>query len=159
LCRRQDDRLQLMRIPLGHTQPSQAMLNWERLLADPLLYILGAVLGLGSLYMRRLIEKGVDHRFEERLQDHKHSLEVATEQAKYEFQRQLADFNLYAVKRHNAAETIYAAVRVAHGHVVNLFGLARGLTFQEYDDKDITAYMTAKEVPSGKQAEILALLV
>ena len=125
------------------------------LLKDPLTYVLGAVVFAARIYADRRISRGVDHRFDERLETHKQALQVETERARFDFQKQMADVTLYATKRHGAAGDIYAAVREAHGRVAGLFGLARTLTFEEFNEQDIAAYMTSREVPKGQQVEIL----
>lgn len=129
----------------------------RQILTDPVTYLLVVALGGARIALTRQIQRGVDHRFDERLETHKQKLMLLTERAKTDYQRELADFTLYAQRRHSAAETVYAAVRVAHGHISNLFGLSRSLTFEEFNTEDITTYMTGHDIPRGKQDEILRL--
>ncbi len=114
----------------------------------------------GLLYVAKLlvdnrIRKGVDHHFDARLEDHKHRLGLIADRAKLDFQRELADFTLYTTKRHQAAEAVYSALRIAHGHVSGLFGISLGLSFEEFNTEDIKSYMSQRRVPAGKQEEVL----
>ena len=70
------------------------------------LAVIGLFGWLGRMAIEKFVARGIDQRFDERLEDHKHSLGLITEQARYEYQRDLANFNLYAVKRHAAAEAV-----------------------------------------------------
>jgi hypothetical protein len=80
------------------------------------------------------------------------------EAAKYQYEQRLSQANLYMTNSHAAAVEVYRAMRVAHGACVNLRGVRQDLTFEEFNRDDLTAYMTRREVPQGKQEEILERL-
>jgi hypothetical protein len=91
------------------------------------------------------------------LENHKQALQLATEQARFDYQRKLAGFNLYNEKKHAAAAEVYTALRTAHGHISRLQGVRERLSFVEFNTEDIEEHMTSHDVPHGKQEEILAL--
>jgi len=128
----------------------------EAILTEPATWVAVLILAAGRIYFTRLVTRGVDQRFDKRLETHRHSLQLATERARHAYQRELADFNLYAVRRHEAAASVYKALRIAHGYVSNLFGGRDQLTFEDFNREDIAAHMTSLDVPGGKQEEILA---
>jgi len=132
------------------------MTSLQYLLSDPLLYALLLALWLGKLYLERRVNAGVDARFAERLEAHKQGLNLLTEQAKFDLQRRLADFSLFATRKHDAAAKVWEASRVAHGYVTSLFGVSHDYTFEEFNLEDMRAHLEAKGVPKGKQKEVLA---
>lgn len=134
------------------------------LLLDPFAYGLAtalvialatALFWVGRTYLQRRIDAGVDHQFAIRLEDHKQSLHLAAESARYHFERELAQANLYTSKGHTAAVEVFQAIRVAHGSCLNLLGLTKGLTFEEFNEKDLADLMARRKVPDGKQQSIL----
>jgi hypothetical protein len=130
----------------------------QSIVTDPFTYLF-LVVGIWAArtYLQRRIEKGVDTRFEVQLENHKQALQLATEQARFDYQRRLAGFNLYNEKKHAAAAEIYRALRIAHGHISRLQGVREELSFVEFNTRDIAEYMTSHDVPQGKQEEILSL--
>ncbi len=132
------------------------------LLSDPWTYgfvaALGVVLGLIRLYLERRIVAGVDHRFAERLEAHKQSLQMTADVARYELEKDLSLSNLYTANQHVAAVEVYRAIRQAHGYCANLRGVRQQLTFEEFNRADLAAHMTRFEVPQGKQDEVLVVL-
>jgi len=54
---------------------------------------------------------------------------------------------------------MYAAFRKAHGALLDLKSRKRGLTYEEFNSHDLQKEKARYEVPSGKQQEILELLV
>jgi hypothetical protein len=54
---------------------------------------------------------------------------------------------------------MYAAFRKAHGALLDLKSRKRELTYEEFSSHDLQKEMARYEVPSGKQREILELLV
>ena len=127
----------------------------QTILSDPLTYIGILVVGFGKLWMDRRITAAVDTRFAERLETHKHELTIAAEAVRFDHQRRMTDIGLYANRKHAAAAEIYGKFREAHGALANYGGISTGLTFQEYNDADLTSYMTRREVPLGMQATII----
>ena len=129
-------------------------------LSDTSKYVLLAVAGWGILhfYIKKRIESGVSHQFDLRLEDHKQSLRLSAEAARYDYEHRLSKANLYAQNRHDAALEVYRALRIAHGLCVNLRGIQEGLTFEEFNRDDLVDYMESLDVPKGKQEEILGRL-
>ena len=119
------------------------------------LVIIGG-LWVGKMAIERLVARGVDQRFDRRLEDHKHALALTAEHARFELQRALANFNLYTTKRYAAAESVYQKIRIAHGAVAGLFGVKEQPTFQEYSSADMAEYLVSRRVAEGKREEILA---
>ena len=127
----------------------------ETIVGDPATWIVTVALAGAALVFRRALSRGVDERFDKRLEEHKHELQLATEAARHAYQRDLADFNLYAKERHRAAASIWAKVRIADGAVGGLFGFGRQLTFEEFNYADMDAYLVSREVPEGQRLRIL----
>lgn len=132
---------------------------FRQLLADPTVWLAFATsAGLLHLYMRNRITKGVDHHFALKLEDHRQSLRLAAESARYDFERSLAKANLYSSRAHEAAVQVYRSLREAHGSCLNLSAARQDLTFEEFNRDDLKEHMTRYEVPKGKQDEILERL-
>lgn len=131
----------------------------RNLLTDPITYVLLVALVAGvRFYLKRRIAAGVDHQFAVRLEDHKQSLRLAADAARYQYEQRLSQANLYYTNAHAAAVELYRVCRIAHGMCVNLRGRRQALTFEEFNRADLAAYMASHEVPLGKQEEILARL-
>jgi hypothetical protein len=131
-------------------------MNWvSALLADPLTYVLVVVIAGMKLYLERRITAKVDQQFAERLEIHKHSLEVLAEHVKFDLQRRLGDFSQFVTRKHEAAAKSWEACRIAHGSVSGLFGLSQTLTFEEFNVEDMKAHLDARQVPKGVQESIL----
>lgn len=127
----------------------------QQLLGDPLTYLVVAIVGAGKIYVARQINGGVDARFAKKLEDHKQALGILTEQAKFDLQRRLADFNLFATRKHEAAAKVWEAARIAHGYVTGLYGMQSEHTFEEFNRDDMTAHLSELGVPKGKQHDVL----
>ncbi|MEO8622898.1 MAG: hypothetical protein ABI625_17630 [bacterium] len=127
----------------------------NQLLKDPLTYVLFASFWAAKIYTERRINGGVDARFASKLEEHKQSLGILTETAKFDFQRRLADFNLFAVRKHEAAAKVWEGARIAHGFVTGLYGVQSELTFEEFNRDDMILHLTDLGVPKGKQDEAL----
>jgi hypothetical protein len=128
----------------------------EQLLSDPQTYVVAAALAALVAIMEYRVRAGVDSRFAKRLEDHRHMLDLAAEAAKFDLQRRLADFGLYAAKKHEAAGKIWEGLRVAHGAVTSLRGLTRESTMEDYNEEDLRTAFSGLRMPRGKQEEILA---
>jgi hypothetical protein len=99
----------------------------------------------------------VNTEFAKQLESHKHQLELAADSARFDFQRRLSEFNIYASKKHKIAAQVYEKVRIAHGRIIDVTGLSRELTFEEFDVSDISEHMTSLGFPNGKREEIVNL--
>lgn len=100
-------------------------------------FLVLVMLWMGKSYLDRRIRKGVDHHFDVQLETHRQRLGLEADRVKSDFQRGLANFTLYATRRHQAAEVVYAAVREAHGHIGGLFGISIDYTFEEFNRLDL----------------------
>lgn len=127
----------------------------KEFLADPLTYVIFvAILGVTALVKHR-IRSEVNNRFAKQLEEHKHDLGLATEAAKYDFQRRLAEFGHYAARKHEAAAKVWESLRVAHGAVVGLRGLEYVSTMGEYNEEDLLSVFESLRMPKGKQHEVI----
>jgi len=116
---------------------------------------LAGALWIGKIAVEKLVARGVDQRFDRRLEDHRHSLAMSAEHARFDLQRDLANFHLYTGKRYAAAESVYTKVRIAHGSVAGLFGVKETPTFQEYTKSEIDAYLVSRDLAEGMRLQIL----
>jgi len=110
---------------------------------------------IGRHFLERRISAGVDSRFAKRLEDHKHKLAMLSEAAQHEYRKDIAEFNLFVQKKHTVLPEVYSNFRIAHGAILNLMGLQRTPTFEEFDERDIEDYMTEHELRDGKKQEVL----
>lgn len=130
---------------------------FQELLADPLFW--GFLVFVGVLIrtvVTRYVKKAVDHRFEARLETHKHNLQLAGEEVRFDLQRRLTGSALYLEKQHAAAAELYSAIRIAHGYVSRLFGLRHGLSLDDCNEDDVREILEHHEVLQGKQQELIS---
>ncbi len=115
--------------------------------------VLGAVL---KLIIPQWVSKAVDNKFNEKLETHKHELNKLTEEAKFNYQRLLSDFNLYSVKKHEHYIELYNVLIRAHGRVMCLASPLKQLsTYDFFDESDMREYLIEKGTPSGKTEELI----
>jgi hypothetical protein len=130
----------------------------RQLLSDPLSYVvIVALVWFLKRYIEHLVAGRVNTEFAKQLENHKHQLALAADAARFDYQRRLSEFNLYAARKHQIAAEVYEKFRIAHGRIRGLTGLSTQLTFEEYNVADITEYMSGRGVPKGKQDEVVAL--
>lgn len=72
-------------------------------------FSLTAVIAASWFLIRYLIQKKVDSYFNKRLETYKHELAIITENAKYDINKKLFDFEAYAAKRHSVYPELYRA--------------------------------------------------
>ena len=108
-------------------------------------------------WIEKLVDRRLDYVSASRLETHKQKLDVLTEQARYDFQKKLANVGLHVARRHRSYAEAYRACRVAHGLIANQRGLRKYPTFEEYNRDDVVAYLTARDAPKGFIQEILAM--
>lgn len=111
--------------------------------------------GLVLYLIRALIKDKINNYFGKKMENHKHNLQLITEQAKFDYQRKIQDFGLYTTKRHEAYAEVYKLVLIAYGKVTDLRGLRRVLSFEDYDSEDIKKYLEEKKIPTRKITEIV----
>ncbi len=111
---------------------------------------------LGRRWLETRVAAGVETQFAERLEKHKHELEMLGEAARHTYQKRITEFGLFVEKKHAVVAEVYSQFRVAHGGVIDLRGLGRMLTFEEFNTNDITDYMKKRGITDGKQREVLS---
>lgn len=123
-----------------------------------------ALLGVGLLYaaskyiIPQWVSKVIDNEFNKKLETHKYELNKLTEEAKFDYQRMLSGFNLYAPKRHDAYARLHSSAMKAKNYIFGLRGARTEPAFTDYDENDIQEYL--KEVlilPNGKVNEVVNL--
>lgn len=109
-----------------------------------------------KLLIEAKVKAGVNTEFQKQLADHKHELDVVAERIRFEHQRLLHEFNLFAVKKHDTHAKLFELLRLAHGHCVGLFGLATSRTFEDYNEADIKRYLESLKLTEATSSSILA---
>lgn len=71
---------------------------------------LTAIIAALWFLVRYLIQKKIDSYFNKRLETYKHELTIITENAKYDINKKLYDFEAYASKRHSVYPELYRLV-------------------------------------------------
>ena len=105
-------------------------------------------------WIERLVDRRLDFEFARKLATHKQELDVLTENARYDFQKKLANVSLHTTRRHSAYSDAYREARIAHGLIVSLRGTRTVPTFEDYNTNDVTAYLARLEAPKGFTDEI-----
>lgn len=93
------------------------------------------VLGIAGikLYGKNVIENG----FKEKLEDHKHDLNLITEETKFNYGRMNQDFGLWTVKRHESYAKLHNATADAVSRVMRLRGLVRIPDYEQFSKEEI----------------------
>lgn len=105
----------------------------------------------------RFAEKIVDNQFDKKLETHKHELNKLTEEAKFNYQRLLSDFNLYSVKKHEHYIELYNDLIRAHGSVMHLASaLKQRYTYDFFDENDMRNYLAKLGTPSGRTEQLIS---
>ncbi|MCR6116649.1 hypothetical protein HXA31_20180 [Salipaludibacillus agaradhaerens] len=115
--------------------------------------VLAALVFIGKI----IIEKKVDSKFKNELENHKQSLRVINEETKHDYKKKIHSFTLFATERHAVYPYLYKHLLSVKWKVFNLRGINKVLTFEEYNQQDIQNYMQSKKVPKGEVEEILKL--
>lgn len=89
------------------------------------------IVGFGIFAFRKYIGSQIEHLFGKRLEDHKHELSLITEAAKFDFQRKIHDFTLYATKKHEAYAELNNALQNAAGKISDLEDMQKEHNFTE----------------------------
>jgi len=95
----------------------------------------------------------IDHASQRTLAEFKHHLDSLGEAARFDYQRQITDFNRYAEKRHECYAELWKLLRTAQGRIVELAETA-DQEFSYYDHTDVERLLLKTEIPSGKRSEI-----
>jgi hypothetical protein len=110
-----------------------------------------------SFIVYLVIRKGIDNFYSRNQERYKHSLELITEGAKYDYQKKLSDFNLYVQKKHQIYSELYRLIIIAEGKTQSINGLKYVPTFQGWNQDDIKKYISKMDIPDGDAAEIIRL--
>ncbi len=108
-------------------------------------------------WLDQRIASGVKHQFDKRLEDHRHSLQMLTEAARFDYQRRMQDFSLFASKKHEINARLFELLRIAEGAAHGIRGPGHSLTFEEYNEADLLRYMTDQNIVEGKREEIIKI--
>ena len=99
----------------------------------------------------------IENTFQRSMESYKQELIVATENAKFDFQRKIQDFNLFTTKKHEVYGELNKLLVIAEGNILNLYGLRTELSYEEYNKNDLTNLMEKEGFPEGKMNEIIKL--
>jgi len=106
---------------------------------------------------KKYLENTIAASFDKKLEDHKHDLQIASEEAKFDFQRKIEDFNLFVTQKHEKYSELYGKLLEAFSRVTNLYGLKSELTYEEHNEADIRRIMEKENFPEGKIQEIFQI--
>ena len=104
-----------------------------------------------KVFFEKLIGSSIGNYFNKQLEDHKHELSLASESARFDFQRKIRDFSLYAEKKHEIYIALHKLVLDAHGRIFGLIGLVRMPDLTEYDRKDIDRFLIKEHLSRKKK--------
>jgi len=90
------------------------------------------------------------------LSEHKHSLELITESAKFDYQKKLADFNLFAAKKHDNVTKLYALLVEAKGAVATFTSVIQNYNSgEDWNTVDFTAFLEKCTISAGQREDYL----
>ncbi len=92
-----------------------------------------------------------------KIKDYEQDLNLKSEQAKFDYQRKIQDFNLYTTNKHKSYIEFYEQLLKANGYVTSLTGLINIPTFEEYNKNDLSTYLQKRKIPEGKINDILLM--
>ena len=103
--------------------------------------------------IRSYITTLVSHSFNKQIEEHRQSLNVVTEHAKFDLQRKLHDFTLYTAKRHEAYVELYNLLRAAADRVCNLEH-QEYLNFAGYGREEFEDYLRREGMKNRRIEEL-----
>jgi len=106
---------------------------------------------------QHLTKRSISHYFDKKIKGYEHDLNLKSEQAKFDYQRKIQDFNLYTTNKHKSYIELYDQLLKAYGAVTTLTGLIYIPTFEEYNNNDLLKYLQERKIPEGKIDDILNL--
>ncbi len=107
---------------------------------------------------KKYYEKKIEITLQQKLESYKQELTIATENAKFDYQRKIQDFNLFATKKHEVYGEMNKLMLIAEGKILNLYGLRTELKYEEYNSNDFQNLMEKERFPNGKISEIIDLI-
>lgn len=82
------------------------------------------------------------------LEKYKNELLKITEQAKFEYQKQLADFNQYVVKKHNIYPELFRLLQVAQFRIKDFKAPMQPINYSTFTIQDLKAILDVKGLPN-----------
>lgn len=117
----------------------------------------GIVTTLIIFLFQHLTKNSINHYFDKKIKQYEHNLNLKSEQAKFDYQRKIQDFNIYTTNKHKSYIELYEQLLKAYTSVTTLTGLIYTPTFEEYNNNDLLKYLQERKIPEGKINEILNL--
>lgn len=115
----------------------------------------GIILGIIGIVSKGFTKGWIDNYFNKKMAKYKNELESISEKEKFDFERKIHDFSLYSNQKHKIYPEIYKKMLYSKSLVFRLTGFTTLLTFEEYDENDLTAYMQSRKYPQGQISTIL----
>ncbi|CAG7651724.1 hypothetical protein ACFQI7_27885 [Paenibacillus allorhizosphaerae] len=104
-------------------------------------------------FFKLAVNSFIDNKFKERLETHKKELQLIVEANKFDYQRKIADFNLYTAKRHESYMDLYDKVLLADGYIRSLMGFQNRPDYREYGLEDLEKWLKSFNLLSNKIEE------
>lgn len=92
----------------------------------------------------------VDQLFKKALEDHKHDLQMIVENNKFDIQRKMHDFSLYASKKHSIYADLYGLFLNAEKMSKRMMGFREMPNYIAYSGKELEYALRNKGIPEVK---------
>jgi hypothetical protein len=103
------------------------------------------------------IAEAVTTRWDRERERYRHELRRIEQEAGFDYQRRLLDFNLYSAKRHEACAGLWKRVRRADGRIRELAGMREVPSLEYLDSSDLDKLLERKGLPAGKRKQHVSL--
>ncbi len=90
---------------------------------------------------KKLINKYIDIRFDKNKIKYEHDLGLITENARFDFQRKIYDFNIFSLKRHEIYAKLYKKILTIQGSVLSLMGFRESVDLMTIDKNNIKEFL------------------
>jgi translation elongation factor EF-G len=107
-----------------------------------------ATFGLYKFYFKKRLEGDIKTRVEKEIEGHKLQLN-------HEYNKEMADYNLYAGKKHLVYAETSKSILEADSSIRNLFGFRRSPDLNEFNTEDIERYLNNWNLRSGKKEDFI----
>lgn len=108
---------------------SSDIIQWFGVTLEIILVVIAVI----KFYGKKVIE----NNFNEKLENHKHDLNLITEETKFSYGRMNQDFGLWTVKRHEAYANIHATSAEAISRVIKLRGIMSCPDYEHFSEEEI----------------------
>lgn len=114
------------------------------------LYFIFTVLGSSALtiifvlitpFVKKIFNNYIDNRFDKNKIKYEHDLNLITENARFDFQRKIYDFNIFSSKRHEIYAELYKKILIIQGTVLNLMGLRESIDLMTLDKHSVREFL------------------